>query len=166
MRDAAEMTVIERARQLFETPGWNGSRQKLKNAWKGSLKDSLRARTTRKSEKGGPQQKYSSLIIEYGPTKDTVSSKGYWKRFESGGKHGDWPLKRMAKWMEDKFGIKEKKMAFAAARSFIKNYLEVHGAEEYKLLENAWSDSKEQFIVEWRTNLRNEMSGDPGSIPF
>lgn len=165
MRDAADMTVIDRARQLFQTPGWiDGTNPKKPNNWKGDLSDSLRAKTTRQSGTAGQLQKYSTLIIEYGPVQGSISSKNYWKRFEAGGKHGDWPLKRIAQWLQEKWGMVRDE-AYPAARKFIE-YLEQNGATEYPLLETAWEDSKEQFITEWRANLRTQLNGSSGSLPF
>ena len=161
MRDAAEMTVAERVRQELAT---NQNGNKFPPNWKGDLSSSVRVRTTRKSVKGG-DQKYASVIIEYGPYSGSVSSKGYWKRFEAGGQHGDWPHERIKKWGIEKFQWPED-IAGAIAARFIK-YLETHGAKQYPIMETAWEYSRQEFIDEWRANLSVVFSKSTNdAVPF
>lgn len=162
LRDAAEMTVVERARQLFDT-----MQPFAPHNWKGDLSESIRTRTTRKS-KTGKDMAYAAIIIEYGPVKSgSISSKAYWKRFEAGGKHGDWPRERMEKWVHEKLGIPEDMVDLITSKIIKK--LEKDGANSYPILEQAWEDSQAEFITEWRNNLRHTFSsssGGGGSTPF
>lgn len=160
IRAAAEMTVIERAKQIFEqgppTP----------HNWKGELSASIRARTTRKAA-SGRDLAYAAVIIEYGPSKSTESSKQYWKRFEAGGIHKDWPWKRMEKWVREKLKLPED-MVKGVTGKIIKK-LNKEGALEYPVLQDAWNDSEQEFIVEWRANLREKFSPTSGggkNVPF
>ena len=159
MRSAAEMTVVERAKLLFDT-----MQPFAPHNWKSDLKESIKATTTRKNPNGGGLQKYASIVVQYGPIAGGVSSKGYWKRFESGGMHKDWPFERMFKWAKEKHGFPDEMARDHAVKVITK--LNEDGARSYPILEKAWEESKEEFIVEWRANLRAEFSGSTDSVPF
>jgi hypothetical protein len=118
-----------------------------RHVWTGKLRDSLMAHTTMKGDLG-KDQKYVSLIIDYGKLP-------YADNFELGGNHRDWPMSKLRPWIQAKNGLTPQEAAKVAKK--IQRSLYNKGAEPHPILKLVWARIEAQWFSRYSQKLQEIM---------
>jgi hypothetical protein len=148
VRNAADDSFVAQLRQWMTDENHN---------WKGSISNSIKAKAVKNT-------KFYSVIVMFGTEKTKnptnlvrQSVDAYWSNFVNGGRHGDWPLKRLIAWIKDKDKVDEKTAAKRARRAI--KTLEEFGAENRSdEISNVVDSAKDEFHSRLRENLRGLMN--------